>query len=105
MENIEVDAKLVIIVIFISILIGTLLWAGYNIYIEATQDENKGIEKFEGDMTSNIATNDDSTISNNNEFDISGVIGEEEFEINNSNAEAPKQGWLKRKTIFRQARI
>ena len=103
MENIEINAKLIIIVILISIVIGILLWAGYNIYIEVTEDEDEGIENFETDVTSNINNNIQSDINNSTEFNISDIIGNFGFEINNSNAAAPKQGWLQRKCIFREA--
>ena len=103
MENIEINAKLIITVVLISAVLGTLLWAGYNIYIDATQEENEGIEYFESDMTFNANNNIQAEISNNNnhgnntEFDISDIIGDEGFEINNSNAVVPKDGWVKRK--------
>lgn len=110
MENIEINAKLIIIVVLISAVLGTLLWVGYNIYTEATEEEEEGIENFESDFTSNTNNNIQAQINNNNnhsddntEFNLSDIIGDEEFEINNSNATTPKQGWVKRVFNYRGA--
>ena len=90
MEDIKVDFKLIIITICISALIGTLIWAGYNLYVELTKDENEGIEYFEGDMSltniESIGTKESDLIDD--DFFIQ-PNPEKKFQINNEN---PSQG-------------
>lgn len=94
MEDIKVDFKLVIIVICIVILLGTLIWAGYNLYIEVTKDENEGIEYFEGDMSltniESIGTKESDLIDD--DFFIQPNL-EKKFQINNENPSQGLKNW------------
>lgn len=95
MEKIKVDFKLIAITIGLSILIGTVIWAGINIYKELTEDKNEGIEHFEGDGTSNIESM--GSIENNKvdeEFFIQPDL-EKKFQINNENYSDGPSEWAK----------
>lgn len=100
MKDIEINLKLILIMVFIIILGGTLLWVGYNLYVELLPKEE--IKDFEGEWTSNVDNNN--LIQNNHinadintDFNLNDIIGEEDkFEINNKNAITPNDKWVKR---------
>lgn len=96
MKEIEINLKLILIMFLIIILGGTLMWVGYNLYVEQLPKEE--IKDFEGEWTSNV-DNSNTTQNNysNTDFNLNDVIGEEDkFEINNGNSVDPKKGWVKR---------
>ena len=96
MEEIKVDAKLIIIVVGIAFVIGALIWCGYSIYTQLTEDENKGIAKFEEDRTSSkiesMGTIESDIIDDN--FFIQPNI-EKKFSINNENYVVAPEEWGK----------
>lgn len=95
MEKIKVDFKLIAITIGLSILIGTGIWTGINVYKELTEDENEDIKYFEGDGTSNIESM--GSIENNKvdeEFFIQPNL-EKKFQINNENYSDRPRDWAK----------
>jgi len=96
MEEIKVDVKLIIITICVAALVGTIAWAGYNIYLSLTKEENEGIKYFEGDMSSSIGDNSGKDSINNNQLDLSDIIIDDTFSINNTNISPKKEGWAKR---------
>ena len=93
MDEIEVDLKLVIKTICISILIGTILWIGYNIYISLTKNENEGIAKFDGDNLSEIESI--GTIESDLIDDDFYIMPspEKKFQINNENPINTPKDW------------
>lgn len=94
-KDLKVDFKIIVITIGIAILIGTLIWAGINIYKELNGDENRNIEYFEGDGNLNIESM--GSIENNevdDEFFIQPNL-EKKFQINNSNYSEGPSEWAK----------
>lgn len=95
MEDIKVDAKLIIITICISVSIGTVLWLGYNIYTSLTKDADadEDIEYFEGDMSQGIESMGN---KENSEIDENFFIEpnpQKKFQINNDNPENGMKNW------------
>ena len=92
MEDIKIDAKLIIITICISVVFGVVLWGIYNIYLHFTENENEEVENFQGNYSSKIESlesnkSNESDLNNENFF-MQPNIGKK-FKINNEN---PKQG-------------
>lgn len=104
MEDIEVDFKLILIIIFIAFLLGGIIWLGYDFYMNSSQDENEGIQYFQGADTSSIDSIDiNETDKNNTELNMNDILGEDGFQINNYNTEPKKENWVKRINNFIEA--
>ena len=96
MEDIKIDAKLIIKVMCVSFLIGAVIWCGYNIYLYFTKNENEGIEEFEGDMSSSkieIIGTKESDLEDDNFFIKPNL--DKKFQINNENYLETPKGWGK----------
>ena len=96
MEDIKIDAKLIIKVMCVSFLIGAVIWCGYNIYLYFTKNENEGIEQFEEDMSSSkieiIGTKENELVDDN--FFIQ-PNPDKKFQINNEHYLKTPKGWGK----------
>ena len=95
MEDINVDFKLIVVTLVLSMLIGIGIWSGINIYKKLNGDENQDIEYFKGDGTSNIESMgsiESEKVDDN--FFIQPNI-EKKFQINNENYSKGPNEWAK----------
>ena len=95
MEDINVDFKLIVVTLVLSILIGIGIWSGINIYKKLNGDEKQDIEYFKGDGTSNIESMgsiESDKVDDN--FFIQPNL-EKKFQINNENYSKGPNEWAK----------
>lgn len=94
MEDIKVDFKLIIVAIYISIVMGTLVWIGYSIYSHFFPDKNENVENFVGDDSSTeieqMGNKKNNLIDDN--FFIEPDI-KKKFQINNNNPIKEIKDW------------
>lgn len=94
MRNLEIDFKLIIITLCISLLMGAVIWAGYNVYTSFTKDENEEEIKFEEDMylsgRGTIEIKEKDLIDE--EFFMQPTI-EKKFKINNEKPNKVVENW------------
>ena len=95
MEEKDVDFKILIPVFFVTVIAAGIIWLGYSIYTMITKDENKGVQNFEGDMSSNIGKMDSIENDSKDEDFFIQPTPEKKFKINNENPIKSVKDWGK----------
>jgi len=95
MEEKDVDFKILIPIFLVTVIVVAIVWLGYSIYSMATKDENKGVQNFEGDGTSNIGKMDSIENNSKDEDFFIQPSPEKKFKINNENPIKSVKDWGK----------